>query len=291
MIFDSLGIGELGVVFVVAVLFVDPKKFGKLARGWGQFKRKWMKIQAEMKSQLDALAAEDEAVEKQKAMEGDKTSMRLWGRDQARTLTATARMEAARAVLQTVTAWPTYQNAKVVSCFAGALDEVDTDELLRKILADGKTLLMPYVEAKEHANAPENSLSNAEESTAQNIQGNVTKERVMGMAVVVNVDKDLREGEFHILEPLPELRHAENVPSPDLVIVPGTCFDLRGGRLGKGKGFYDVYLAGVQTVKLGLCFDVQIARKNLALDARDQYMDALASEKRFQVFSGAQSSE
>ena len=57
------------------------------------------------------------------------------------------------------------------------------------------------------------------------------------------------------------------------------------GRVGKGVGFYDKYLAGTKAVKVGACFDVQITQKNLALEPHDQLMDAIVSEKRFLVLS------
>jgi 5-formyltetrahydrofolate cyclo-ligase len=106
----------------------------------------------------------------------------------------------------------------------------------------------------------------------------------MAMAPVTYLDNDLGEGSFVIREPGPEARTGA-APEPDLVLVPGLGFDLRGGRLGKGKGFYDRYLAGRNALKAGLSFDVQITETNLTLDAHDQLMDAVVTEKRTLVFS------
>jgi 5-formyltetrahydrofolate cyclo-ligase len=41
----------------------------------------------------------------------------------------------------------------------------------------------------------------------------------------------------------------------------------------------------VRGLKAGLAYDVQITQKNLTLDAHDQLMDAVVSEKRILVFS------
>jgi len=48
--------------------------------------------------------------------------------------------------------------------------------------------------------------------------------------------------------------------SIDLVIAPGVAFDVRGGRLGRGGGFYDRFLAKAHrhTTTIGVCFDFQL---------------------------------
>jgi 5-formyltetrahydrofolate cyclo-ligase len=43
-----------------------------------------------------------------------------------------------------------------------------------------------------------------------------------------------------------------------LILVPGVAFDLRGYRLGRGKGFYDQLLAAVRGPTCGVGFDEQI---------------------------------
>ena len=75
---------------------------------------------------------------------------------------------------------------------------------------------------------------------------------------VQNPQTDIVTGEFGIREPG---AHCQELPPGrfDLVLVPGLAFDLRGGRLGRGKGFYDRLLSEVRGVKCGVAFDEQVA--------------------------------
>ncbi len=76
---------------------------------------------------------------------------------------------------------------------------------------------------------------------------------------VKNPEEDLVTGAYGILEPKEGLRRYE-IPQVDLFICPGLGFDLRGGRIGRGRGFYDRVLAQARAgaVKLGVCFGFQL---------------------------------
>ena len=70
-----------------------------------------------------------------------------------------------------------------------------------------------------------------------------------------SVNKEIREY-FNILEPNNyNLVLKEDI---ELMIVPGICFDQKGGRIGYGKGFYDNYLNDISPYKIGICFKEQL---------------------------------
>jgi 5-formyltetrahydrofolate cyclo-ligase len=281
MIFDSLGLGEFGVVVALVVVLVKPKELGKLMREFGKFKRKVSQIQSDVKSQLETLTLESEASDKRDKVQHDKAGMRAWAKEQIKAVPSAERSAAAQALVTQVAEWPSYKNANVVACFSGTLEEIDTEPLLRRILADGKTLLMPYV-----ADFPPAVSGDAAAGGPAAADSAASRSKMLAMARVADLEKDMAEGAFGILEPLPALRSGEE-PEPDLALIPGLCFDSRGGRLGKGMGFYDRYLTGKRCMRAGLGFDVQITQKNLTLDPHDQLMDAVISDKRVLVFSAA----
>ena len=67
----------------------------------------------------------------------------------------------------------------------------------------------------------------------------------------------------------------------DLVMVPGTAFDLHGGRLGQGKGYYDRLLSNARpdAPLVALAFDCQIFEE-IPVAAHDVFMDLVLTESR-----------
>nr|WP_068889713.1 5-formyltetrahydrofolate cyclo-ligase [Pedobacter panaciterrae] len=63
--------------------------------------------------------------------------------------------------------------------------------------------------------------------------------------------EDLKKNLYNILEPQGGQLHSGDV---DIVIVPLLAFDERGYRVGYGKGFYDRFLDGLETFKVGISF-------------------------------------
>lgn len=74
--------------------------------------------------------------------------------------------------------------------------------------------------------------------------------------------KELTPGSYGILEPPFDPERIGQPEDLDLVIVPGIGFDLKGGRLGRGEGYFDRFLGEVaKAYKIGLAFECQIVEK------------------------------
>ena len=122
---------------------------------------------------------------------------------------------------------PLLQDAAVVMAYYSLPDEVDTHRLLDELVEEGKTVLLPEVVDDE----------------------TMVVRRYRSSA-------ELREGAYHIMEPVGEM--FTDYQQIDVVLVPGVAFDADGHRLGRGRGYYDRFLKTVGTVsKIGVCFDFQ----------------------------------
>lgn len=98
---------------------------------------------------------------------------------------------------------------------------------------------------------------------------------------------DLRSGYYGIAEPDPDRTRVLAPAAIEAVVVPGSVFDSRGGRLGYGGGFYDRFLAreAPQALRIGLAFALQLAPGELPLAEHDQRLDYLVTEERVLAFS------
>ena len=97
--------------------------------------------------------------------------------------------------------------------------------------------------------------------------------RVVGTRLVLHPydPQRLVRHRFGMLEPAADLP----VIAPDtldMVLVPGVCFDLQGGRMGFGGGFYDSFLPTTNALRVGITFD-DCLLDEVPCDAHDQRMD------------------
>jgi 5-formyltetrahydrofolate cyclo-ligase len=91
--------------------------------------------------------------------------------------------------------------------------------------------------------------------------------------------RELGPGTFGVLEP----RGGRRIPpvAIDLAVVPGVAFDLRGHRLGYGKGFYDrAFGTGPsRPLLVGFAFEMQVVDR-LPTEGHDVQLDLLITESR-----------
>ena len=124
--------------------------------------------------------------------------------------------------------------------------EADTSALISSLLKQGKSVLLPRVEGKDMVAAPYGKL---------------------------------KAGFGGIPEPVTQAFRGYAA----VKVIPLLAINPRGYRLGYGGGFYDRYLSGAQTIKVGLGYSFQITEK-FEEDAWDQPLDAFVCEKGIITF-------
>ena len=89
---------------------------------------------------------------------------------------------------------------------------------------------------------------------------------------------DLRPGAFGVPEPDPGRCRVADASIADIIFVPGLGFTAEGARLGRGRGYYDRFLAGIpaRALRVGVCFAEQIV-DGIPAEPHDQAMDIVLS--------------
>lgn len=144
-----------------------------------------------------------------------------------------------------------YKNSDAIFIYVSMKNEVPTADIINRALMDGKTVAVPV------------SL----------------KDRKMYFVKIDSLD-DMVKNSLGVYEPQKGIED-EIIPSENtLLVVPGTAFDIQGGRMGYGGGYYDTYIEkyGIENT-LALAFDIQI-KERVPREPHDKLMKKIITEKR-----------
>jgi 5-formyltetrahydrofolate cyclo-ligase len=158
--------------------------------------------------------------------------------------------EKSNKICQTLLSLPLWQRANVVMLYVAVRNEVDTVPLIQAALNEAKTVLLPRVENK-----------------AEIVPYKIKR-----------FPEDVSPGFAGIPEPIPQkaLPWHEKI---DLIVVPGVVFDVRGGRIGYGLGYYDRFLKKMdEVIKIGLTFE-RCLTYALPLEPQDEIVDIVITEE------------
>ena len=139
---------------------------------------------------------------------------------------------------------------KTLLCYVSTPIEVDTHRLIKYALNNGKSVAVPKC-----------------------IDGT----RNMKFYLINSFD-DLEIATFSVLEPIIDkckmLKNFDN----SLCIIPGLAFDLKGYRLGYGKGYYDRFLSNYKGKTVGICY-CSCTLNQLNVGKFDKSAEILVTEK------------
>ena len=97
-----------------------------------------------------------------------------------------------------------------------------------------------------------------------------------------------KESDFerHVWGMLEPKESCQIVPKEKIVgaFVPLLAFDAQGTRLGKGRAFYDRYLANFAGKKIGIAFEWQRSTLDIPREAHDVHLSAVITDKGIHRF-------
>lgn len=248
------GFSELLVIAMLILIFFGSKEIPHLLREAGKLYRKARTYTDAMKRELDQLTRDidppvsysQEAAQKKKVIRDKFIAARAaLGEDE--------RAAKSAKIVELLLADPVVQKAQAIMVYVSIADEVSTLDLIAKLMAAGKRMVLPY----------------CRESV-----------RSLGISSIADFAKDTAPGVFGIPEPVEALRDNFFKSDLQLIICPGVGFDLHGARLGRGKGFYDNYLRELKG-KIpfwALAFDCQTSVERFPFDYHDVAMDQVVTE-------------
>ena len=90
---------------------------------------------------------------------------------------------------------------------------------------------------------------------------------------------EMQKNHFEIAEPKD---CPDETPPLDLMVIPGIAFDRWGGRLGRGKAYYDRYLfmQSMTPITVGICYEKDVLL-HVPMEAHDIRMKFVLTEKCF----------
>lgn len=126
-----------------------------------------------------------------------------------------------------------YKSASMIITFVSTPIEVDTHRLIEYSLQNGKTVVVPKC---------------------------IAGTRDMAFYRITSMD-DLEVATFSVLEPKTDICRKVTDFRNSVCIVPGLVFDMKGNRLGYGKGYYDRFLKNYKQKTVGICYAFSTVNK------------------------------
>jgi 5-formyltetrahydrofolate cyclo-ligase len=165
-----------------------------------------------------------------------------------------ARQAKSMSVMENFWTLPGMQQWSTLFIYVNFRSEVETLELIKKCINRDIRVAVPLVEASAVRMIP---------------------------LLIKDPEQDLVPGYYNIPEPDPKKSLRLEPGEIDAAVIPGSVFDIHGGRLGYGGGYYDRFLLNdaPQAKRIGLAFELQVV-DNVPLEPHDQPLDILITEER-----------
>ena len=149
-----------------------------------------------------------------------------------------------------------FAESEVIMVFLSLPSEIDTTGLVLRAWQDHKRVLAPRISWEQRRMMP---------------------------TEIRSLTSDLVETAMGLREPVT----GTPIPIPiiDMVVVPGIAFDDKGDRLGRGRGFYDRFLAHPEFkgISCGFAFEVQMIPE-VPVGPLDRSVQMLVTDEKLRRF-------
>ncbi|BCJ95343.1 5-formyltetrahydrofolate cyclo-ligase [Anaerocolumna cellulosilytica] len=145
-----------------------------------------------------------------------------------------------------------YKQSSRLFCYASFNQEVRTFPIIKKALADRKSVAVPKV------------------------LGDVIR------FFEIHSLEELYPGKLGIPEPDKQPEAYPEAKKDNVILVPGLAFDKKGNRIGYGKGYYDKYFAEyeeVNWIKIALAYDFQVMNR-VPSEERDKKINRIITQTK-----------
>lgn len=162
-------------------------------------------------------------------------------------------MEKSSVIQTRVLGLSAYKESEVIWLYASFNNEVSTAVFFDQAIKDGKKVLFPRIKKLE-------------------------KELEF---IPVRRMEELALGPYGILSPSYGEDDADSIRETGFLVIPGVAYDLKGGRLGYGGGFYDKYLHKIERKPFiaALAYEFQVL-DDIPMQPHDVRVDAIITEHR-----------
>ncbi|MBP3390347.1 MAG: 5-formyltetrahydrofolate cyclo-ligase [Clostridia bacterium] len=184
---------------------------------------------------------------------GYKQDLRARAKERRRNMVSEEKQQLDRQIAENVCRLKEYRPAKTILIYMSTPIEIDTIGIIKKAWADGKRVAVPRC---------------------------IPDTRDMEFHYIESLDQ-LSIGSFSVMEPNPDLPVVTDF-SGCLMIVPGMHFDMKGYRIGYGKGYYDRYMVRFTGISAGLCYSAEL-KPFLYHGKYDRHVDIVVTDKRIKT--------
>ncbi len=184
---------------------------------------------------------------------GYKQDLRARSKERRRNMKSEEKQLLDKAVADNVRRLKEYRPANTILIYMSTPIEVDTIGIIKNAWADGKRVAVPRC---------------------------IPDTRDMEFHYIDNLES-LSVGSFSVLEPDESLPIVTDF-SGCLMIVPGMHFDMKGYRIGYGKGYYDRYMVRFTGISAGICYSGEL-KPFLYHGRYDRHVDIVVTDKRIKT--------